>query len=390
MYKKNKYIILIVLLSFFSSFAQQKATDGYVIKAKFKNAANYKISLTYYDGGNIVVDSSATIEKGIIILKGKVKEPTVAYLAWRNNPALSIKMEGGYIPGPVLKFFLSNEVINIEGEADKIYAATVKGGAANADWSKIREKENILSAEQWAATKEIYPDKQKDSAAVMNYYKTSTRIYEDSNKIQDQFIKDYPNSHLSMYFLTSKINSVNIDVLQTEFNRLGKEYKSGYYGRMIADKIKSVEATNVGKTAIPFSKKDINGETVSLETLKGKYVLLDFWGSWCGPCRASHPHLKSLYSKYKEKGFEIVGIAYEQGKTLEANKEKWKRAVADDGISWIQVLNNEDVDKMDVVKEYGVSAFPTKVLLDRDGKVLARYVGESAELDKVLEKIFAN
>lgn len=224
----------------------------------------------------------------------------------------------------------------------------------------------------------------------MNYYKLSTKLYEDNNKLQEQFIKDNPNSHLSMYFLTSKINSVNIDVLKADFDRLGNEYKSGYYGRMVADKIKSVEATNVGKTAIPFTKKDINNNIVSLETLKGKYVLLDFWGSWCGPCRASHPHLKSLYSKYKDKGFEILGVAYEQGKTLEANKEKWKRAVADDGITWLQVLNNEDVEKMDVVKAYGVSAFPTKVLLDRDGKVLARYVGESAELDKMLEKIFGS
>ncbi len=390
MFKKNKYIILIVLFSFFSVFAQQKKTEGYVVKVKLKNAGNYKIGLTYYDDDKIVVDSTATIERGVIILKGKVKEPTVAYLAWKNNPNLSIKMEDGYIPGPVLKFFLSNEVITIDGEADKIYAATVKGGVANADWSKIRDKEGVLTGEQWAATKDIYPGKTKDSAAVMKYYAQSTKIYEESNKMQEQFIKDYPNSHLSMYFLTSKINNVNIEVLQAEFDRLGNEYKSGYYGRMIADKIKSVEATNIGKTAIPFTKKDINGNIVSLETLKGKYVLLDFWGSWCGPCRASHPHLKDLYSKYKDKGFEILGIAYEQGKTLEANKEKWKSAVDADGITWLQVLNNEDVEKMDVVKAYGVSAFPTKVLLDRDGKVLARYVGESKELDAVLEKIFAN
>nr|WP_315152507.1 TlpA disulfide reductase family protein [uncultured Flavobacterium sp.] len=390
MFKKNKYIILIALFSAFSVFAQQKKAEGYVVKVKLKNSGNYKIGLTYYDDDKIVVDSAATVENGVIILRGKVKEPTVAYLGWKNNPALSIKMEDGYIPGPVLKFFLSNEVINIEGEADKIYAATVKGGVANTDWSKIRDKESALTGEQWNATREIYPSKTQDSTAVMKYYALSTKIYEASNKLQDQFTKDYPNSHLSMYFLTSKINNVNIDVLKAEYDRLGNEYKSGYYGRMVAEKIKSVEATNVGKTAIPFSKNDINGNIVSLETLKGKYVLLDFWGSWCGPCRASHPHLKDLYSKYKDKGFEILGIAYEQGKTLEANKEKWKSAVAADGITWLQVLNNEDVEKMDVVKAYGVSAFPTKVLLDRDGKVLARYVGESKELDAVLEKIFAN
>ncbi|WP_158085166.1 TlpA family protein disulfide reductase [Niastella vici] len=116
-------------------------------------------------------------------------------------------------------------------------------------------------------------------------------------------------------------------------------------------------------------------KNVDLNALKGRYVLLDFWGSWCRPCRASHPHLKELYAKYKDKGFEIVGIASEHAKTKEDCIAAWKNAIAQDGITWLQVLNNENAVKFDAVKEYSVTAFPTKILLDKDGNIIGRFVG---------------
>jgi thiol-disulfide isomerase/thioredoxin len=128
-------------------------------------------------------------------------------------------------------------------------------------------------------------------------------------------------------------------------------------------------------TAFATYKKDSNGKKVDFNALKGHYVLLDFWGSWCRPCRASHPHLKELYAKYKDKGFEIVGIASEHAKTKEECIKLWKTAITEDGLTWLQVINNENAEKFDAVKEYGVTAFPTKILLDKEGNVIGRYVG---------------
>jgi thiol-disulfide isomerase/thioredoxin len=128
-------------------------------------------------------------------------------------------------------------------------------------------------------------------------------------------------------------------------------------------------------TSFAAAKKDLNGKAVDFNALKGRYVLLDFWGSWCRPCRASHPHLKELYSRFKDKGFEIIGIASEHAKTADERHKLWSTAIAEDGLPWLQVLNNENVEQFDAVKEYGVTAFPTKILLDGNGNIIGRYVG---------------
>jgi thiol-disulfide isomerase/thioredoxin len=146
-------------------------------------------------------------------------------------------------------------------------------------------------------------------------------------------------------------------------------------------------------TSLAAAKNDMNGKPVDFNSLKGRYVLLDFWGSWCRPCRASHPHLKELYAKYKDKGFEIVGIATEHAKTKEECIRLWTTAISDDGLTWLQLLNNENRAKFDAVKEYGVTAFPTKILLDREGKVIGRYVGNGNGGDALsgkLEQLLAN
>jgi len=179
--------------------------------------------------------------------------------------------------------------------------------------------------------------------------------------------------------------------LENAYARLGNEYKNTTPAVNINERLARAKASAVGAQELGFVKKDMHGATVSLETLKGKYVLLDFWGSWCGPCRASHPHLKALYDKYRDRGLEIVGIDEEKVADMTRRDELWRGAVAKDGLNWIQVLNNGDGDSADVVKLYGVTAFPTKILLDKDGKILGRFVGNLPdELDKQLDIVFSS
>ncbi|PWS33085.1 TlpA family protein disulfide reductase [Pedobacter paludis] len=148
-----------------------------------------------------------------------------------------------------------------------------------------------------------------------------------------------------------------------------------------------IQASTNKLLAFAQYKVDVNGKPIDFKSLKGKYFLLDFWGSWCGPCRASHPHLKELYNKYKGSGFEIVGIAQESGNNLVIARSKWTEAIAKDGLTWLQVLDNENIKAFSAVNEFAVTAFPTKILLDKQGNVIAKYVGNGVGGEGFTQKL---
>lgn len=128
------------------------------------------------------------------------------------------------------------------------------------------------------------------------------------------------------------------------------------------------------------------GKEVKLTDYRGKYVVIDFWGSWCHACRHSHPHMRELYEKYHSQGLEFIHIANEYQKKLEEKKEKWLAAIKEDQIgAFIHILNTADND---IVKVYNIQAFPTKILVSPTGEILGRWEGEAPELDRMLEKIF--
>ena len=136
-------------------------------------------------------------------------------------------------------------------------------------------------------------------------------------------------------------------------------------------------------------KEDIHGKVHGKQAIRNKYVLLDFWGSWCAPCRAGHPHLKELYEKYKDSGFEIVAIADEGRGDIDILIANWNTAVSADGLPWINLLaTDRERSGFDPVKDFHVKAFPTKILIDPLGKVIATYSGASEELDAKLKAIF--
>ena len=115
--------------------------------------------------------------------------------------------------------------------------------------------------------------------------------------------------------------------------------------------------------------------------------MLDFWGSWCGPCRASHPHLKELHKKYG-KDVVFVNIARENSRDLDEAKRTWKQAIKEDGLTWTQILNNEDTKSYDLIRLYNISSFPTKILIGPDGKIVSRMVGSSADPEPLFKELF--
>ena len=177
----------------------------------------------------------------------------------------------------------------------------------------------------------------------------------------EEIIKTNPKSLLTPVFILITRNNEHY------FNGLGIKVKQSYYGEKVARRLENIERTSAGTKAIDFSCTDLNGQTLSLKDIQSKYIILDFWASWCKPCREGHPQLIQLYKKYKRSDLEIVGIALDK-----KDVDRWKRAIKEDAIDiWRHVL--EECDSLNIPKSYNVQSIPTKIVLDSNGVIIKRF-----------------
>lgn len=380
---KRTYFFIAATALCMPAFAQQ----AYTVNARVEGQGAYKLTLGYNGAGGRVMDSLQRLTDDQFRITGSVEEPVVAYLFSSHPSAKHEIVKGGmFMPAPALEFVLEQGQINITGNAAEGYMATVKGGKLNSELSKLKAEENLLVKKTWELRKQSTAVNRTDTVAQRALREKIAAAGQERLQLHKNYISAHPASFISMYLLSQLYADYTAEAYEQAFAKMAPAYKNSRYGKIVAGKIESAKATALGQKAINFTKKDINGKDFSLTSLQGKYVLLDFWGSWCGPCRQSHPHLKAVYEKYKSKGLEIVGISEEKMSSLAQSETAWKKAVKDDGIEWLHVLNNYGKENFDLVQKYGVTGFPTKFLLDKEGRILYKIVGAGDEGDKAVDE----
>lgn len=259
-------------------------------------------------------------------------------------------------------------------------------------------------------THEVYTELRKKVSAYDPYFKALNEAYMAARKVKDvagidkiegsmdsldlmvkeniylPFLKaEGKNSAIAVYAL-NQYAGYAIEASKTEplYNQLPENIKNLPSAKLMKDRIEKAKKTDIGQYAIPFTQKDTAGIDVSLSSFKGKYVLIDFWASWCGPCRQENPNVVSAFKKYEEKGFTVLGVSLDQPTA----KDKWLKAIYDDHLTWTHVSdlkywNNE------VAKAYGIQAIPQNYLLDREGKIIGKNLrGEN--LQTTLNALFTN
>lgn len=257
--------------------------------------------------------------------------------------------------------------------------------------SKLFVENNTILSELYKNKETVKEEEQKNAiqTEINKYEKISDSLKLELGKISLAFAKSHPKSYLApeqlYYALTRNGSSIYFDEIKSVFENLDDEIKNSSKSVELKSGIENFAKSQVGVQAPKFEMKKLNGEIVKLEDFRGKYVLLDFWASWCKPCLEDMPHIKELNQKYKSEGLEIIGISEDK------NVQKWKDAIEKFELSaWRQFSIEQN--QSSVKSDYFVNVIPIKVLIDPNGKIIHRWRGggepNQLELEKVLRELF--
>ncbi len=373
--RKNICIPVIVFMLFvFSATAQEankRILKSYTVSGKIAGLKNEKVYLYTNDAEEKITDSTFA-KKGSFSFKGKIGEPLFYIL----------KIEGKQ---QQLGFFLESGKIMIKGHKDSLFQSTVLGSPSTDQWKEwsIAWRKIASQAGPMYRRLDSVTEKGKVKAPA-----EERKIFDDGmQSLNDQtaaavtaFIAKYPQSPVGPFIILDRfVNYPNPEMEIKTFSMLGDKAKNSLYGRRIKEYRRIAEKTGIGATP-DFAITDTSGKVIRLSDLRGKYVLVDFWASWCAPCRKENPNVVKAYQLFHDKGFEIVGVS------LDTKKDAWMKAIEKDGLTWSHVSDLKGWES-DIVKEYGIKVVPTSFLLDKEGKVIANNLREEALHEKLKEVI---
>ena len=378
---KKILFLSILLLSITVSEAQQKFTiKGDVSKVSLPIA---KVYLSYYADGKSTTDSSDVVD-GKYSFSGSVGDPLMASFRAKYQEDPNAKtIRATSFNRDVKQVFIENAKISITS-TDSFSNATIKGSKAHAEfikWQDMQKAENDKSAELNKQYSELY--KKKDQAGMDKLEAEFDKLTELKNLKNKQYLADNSSSPIAMFIFRQYAGyDINADEAEPVFLSLSEKLRSGPAGKEMAEKIEIAKKTGIGRMAMDFTQNDTLGNPVSLSSFKGKHVLIDFWASWCGPCRQENPNVVKAFNNYKDKGFTVLGVSLDQPNA----KDKWMKAIHDDNLTWTQVSDLK-YWKNDVAVQYGIQAIPQNYLIDPQGKIIGKNLRGEA-LNKKLEEIF--
>ena len=375
---KNSFLFAILLLPcmLFGQTAVKFNINGNVGKLTSVS----KAYLVYQPGANRMLDS-ADITDGKFKFTGEIIYPVGAFLIIDH-----LGVGFGHLDNSadVLNFYLEKGDINISSP-DSVSKAVITGSKINEDNIKLIAQLRPIfdDAQKIKEQEKSISEAQKNSAEYQAKTAAKLKQIQVAEKATlKMFILANPDSYLSLLALRS-VGGPSPDPVELGelYGTLSQNLKDTETGKMLKQSIDELSSTAIGVAAPDFTEADVNGQPVKLSSFKGKYVLIDFWASWCGPCRQENPNVVKTYNKYKNKNFTIIGVSLDR----ESGKEDWMNAIKNDGLVWTQVSDLKFWQN-EVALLYKITAIPSNFLIDPSGKIVAKNL-RGVDLDKKLGEL---
>jgi peroxiredoxin len=358
---KKGILFAVSVFVFISATAQKTSPEkkfNIKIDGSIRNFKGNKLFIHHRWNDVELIDSAKVINgKFTAILKSV--EPNLYWFSVNRAPTQATEN---------VFFFADQTPVKATLIGDSIAYSTIQGGQCQSDYLEYRNFINSLVVIQQKMQADFNLAVQNNDVNTQNAIKAE---YQNLNGQYitglKNFIKSHPTSPVSAYILCNDFGASGIpmaDVIETQ-TLIDKSLYTTSYMKTVNKRIAESKGTTVGYTATNFSQMSTDGKKVSLTDFRGKYVLIDFWASWCKPCRMENPNVVAAYNRYKDKGFTVLGVS------MDSNRDPWLAAIQQDNLNWTHVSDLKGWGN-EVGKIYGVTGIPANYLLDKEGKIVAK------------------
>jgi len=365
----NKLSILGIGVLAVMCACNSKPTTEYAINGSTDLADGETIYFSYQVSDDSTYQDSCVVAKGAFAFKGNIATPKIGYISHG-------KIQ--YINEKVRPLMVEPGTITVALTGDNYSTAEITG-------SPLTQQMDSLNAIQKGIYDQLMPLREQfaaakdDSIATAELEQKYTALMDQLKDAQVNFVKTNTTSFYAPVVMARLKSNMSLDEIKEIYNAWAPEVKAA--DEATAKYISALENIQPGVKAPDITGKDQNGKEVSLSGLKGKVVLVDFWATWCGPCRASLPHVKEVYEKYNSKGLEVLAVS------LDRSEEPWKEYIANSGMGMEKYVNIYDAPVKNA-DNYAIQYIPSKFIIDAEGNMVGRFDGEQ-ELDAKLAEIFA-